>query len=316
MIQMLAVAYCLFTALLVAGLLAATALCRLQAGRRKQRDAELAQQYLRIVLLSLASGRRRVPVFPRLRCAGARHVLAGVLVRLTASTYGLDPDPLRRIVKETGLTGYLLRRARRTRGCRRAWYLSLLSRLPADDAAAETAAAYAADPNRYVRFYALMVQLAADPSVSLKLLAAYPDPLTAFELAEIMAVLRRGVLPVAYEPLVDSSCRNLRSLGLCIVRQFGIEEAEDALLRIAEADDAPELGREAVYTLCALQRPLGRYEVAKRVKAMSRAERKSLLRYMALEGYAGEALTGVFSRDEAPYFEALVHSYKRPLVCS
>lgn len=316
MIEMLAIVYCIFAAFLAAGLLAATTIRRLQAGRRAKRDAELARQYLRIVIMSQMSGRRRAPVFPRLDCAGARHVLAVVLARLTASTYGLDPEPLQRIVKETNLTDYLLRRVRRTRGCRRAWFLSLLSRLPADDAAAEAASAYAADRNRYVRFYALMVQLAADPSVSLKLLAAYPDSLSAFELAEIMAALRRGILPVAYEPLVGSACRNLRSLGLCIVRQFGIEEAEKSLLHIAETDDAPELGREAVYTLCALQRPLGRYEVAKRVQLMSRAERKSLLRYMALEGYAGEALTGVFSRDEAPYFEALVHSYKRPLVCS
>ena len=38
-------------------------------------------------------------------------------------------------------------------------------------------------------------------------------------------MLRRGLLPIAYEPLVGSPNRNLRMVGLGIVRQFGIEEA-------------------------------------------------------------------------------------------
>ena len=66
---------------------------------------------------------------------------------------------------------------------------------------------------------------------------------------------------VAYEPLLASPHRNLRSLGLCIVRQFGIEEAEEALLRIAASDAVPEIGCEAVRTLCALQQTLDRKSV-------------------------------------------------------
>lgn len=52
-----------------------------------------------------------------------------------------------------------------------------------------------------------------------------------------MAVLRRGMLPIAYEPLIGSPSRNLRIVGLNIVRQFGIEEAERLLLRIVSGDE-------------------------------------------------------------------------------
>lgn len=107
-----------------------------------------------------------------------------------------------------------------------------------------------------------MVRLAADPSTALRLMAEYPDPFSACEVGEIMAVLRRGMLPIAYEPLIGSPSRNLRIVGLNIVRQFGIEEAERLLLRIVSGDENPELVREALYTLCALRCPLTRRAVS------------------------------------------------------
>ena len=33
-------------------------------------------------------------------------------------------------------------------------------------------------------------------------MAEYPEPFSACEVGEIMAVLRRGMLPIAYEPLI------------------------------------------------------------------------------------------------------------------
>ena len=122
----------------------------------------------------------------------------------------------------------------------------LLARLPLDGAVAARAARYARSCNRRVRFQALMVQLSADPSMALRLMAEYPAPFSACEVGEILILLRRGMLPIAYGPLVESPCRNLRVVGLSIVRQFGIEEAERHLLRIMDGDEAPELGREAL----------------------------------------------------------------------
>ena len=167
--------------------------------------------------------------------------------------------------------------------------------------------------NRYVRFYALMTQLAAEPATSLRRMAEYDYPFSACEVGEIMAVLRRGMLPIAYEPLIGSPSRNLRIVGLNIVRQFGIEEAERLLLRIVSGDEDPELVREALYTLCALRRPLTRRAVSGRLSAMPPAERKALLRYVVAEGYSPGPLRRLLDERERPYYESLVQTYKRSL---
>ena len=204
-------------------------------------------------------------------------------------------------------------RRQRSRGYRRARCLLLLSRLPVGAAAADCAARYAASRNRYVRFQSLMVRLAADPSTALRLMAEYPEPFSACEVGEIMAVLRRGMLPIAYEPLIGSPSRNLRIVGLNIVRQFGIEEAERLLLRIVSGDEDPELVREALYTLCALRRPLTRRAVSGRLSAMPPTERKALLRYVVAEGYSPGPLRRLLDERERPYYESLVQTYKRSL---
>ena len=150
----------------------------------------------------------------------------------------------------------------------------------------------------------------------LMLLARLPlDEAVAVRAARYVRSRNRWVrmLPIAYGPLVESPCRNLRIVGLGIVRQFGIEEAERQLLRIVAGDDAPELGREALYTLCTLRRPLTRRRVGRRLTAMSPAERKALMRYMAAEGYSPGLLRRLFDARERSYCESLVQSYKRSL---
>ena len=296
-------------------LLGGMAVGRMRRRRRRGRDAVLQRKYLHIVMLALFSGGEETPRFPLLRRAGARRLLIETVGRLVAATYGLDPAPLRRIVVQYGLDGWLLRRIRFAQGYRRARYLMLLSRLPAGNGIGAEAARYMRSRNRYVRFYALMTQLVAEPATSLRRMAEYDYPFSACEVSEIMAMLRRGLLPIAYEPLVGSPNRNLRMVGLGIVRQFGIEEAERLLLAMVARERVPELGREALYTLCSMRCSLRRREVAGRIASMSRAERKALMRYMAREGYAPAVLRRLFDDRERPYYESLIHSYKRSLVC-
>ena len=202
-------------------LLGGMAVGRMRRRRRRGRDAVLQRKYLHIVMLALFSGGEEAPRFPLLRRAGARRLLIETVGRLVAATYGLDPAPLRRIVVQYGLDGWLLRRIRFAQGYRRARYLMLLSRLPAGDGVGAEPARYTRSRNRYVRFYDLMTQLAAEPATSLRRMAEYDYPFSACEVSEIMAMLRRGLLPIAYEPLVGSPNRNLRMVGLGIVRQFG-----------------------------------------------------------------------------------------------
>ena len=305
MTETLLMLYTMFAAAGTFALLSLLGAVELRARRQRSRDAALRAKYLRIVMLYLLAGEGPAPRFPMIRRAGARLLLVETVAGLAGVTYGLDAAPLRRIVAEYGLDAWLLRRTARSRGYRRARCLLLLSRLPVGAAAADCAARYAASRNRYVRFQSLMVRLAADPSTALRLMAEYPEPFSACEVGEIMAVLRRGMLPNADEPL--------RIVGLNIVRQFGIEEAERLLLRIVSGDEDPELVREALYTLCALRRPLTRRAVSGRLSAMPPAERKALLRYVVAEGYSPGPLRRLLDERERPYYESLVQTYKRSL---
>ncbi|MDE7305702.1 MAG: hypothetical protein K2N04_07315 [Alistipes sp.] len=305
---------CAAIAAAAAGVLLAMLLVETLRRRRELwRNDILRRRYLHIVMFALYADDGAVPRFPMLRRAGVRLLLAETLAGVAAMTCGLDMTVLRRIVKAYGLDSWLLRRARRAQGYRRARYLALLASLPVDGAVAARVVRYGTSRNRSVRFQALLVRLAAEPMAVLRLLAEYAWPLTEAETAQIMALLRRGVLPVAYEPLVTSPSGNLRRVGLHIVRQFGIEEAEPLLLRMLADARTPELDAEALRTLCALRRPLIRREVRECVARMSASERRALIRCMVRENYSPRFLRRIFDDGECGYYETMVTTYKRCL---
>lgn len=285
---------------------------RLEVRRRHGWVAALSDKYLRLVMVALVAGDGQLPRFPMLQRLGARLLLAEVVAGLVTATYGLDPTLLRRIVDRYGLGDYLLHRARYSFGYRRAYFLALLSRLPIDSWTVEQTVRYGSDPNRYVRFNVLLTRIGHDSAAALRLMSEYSDPFSAYEVSEVLALMRRGILPLAYEPLLLSPHRNLQALGLGIVKQFGIEQAEALLLKLV-GGSSPEMGLQALYALCALRRPLAGAGVTRRIAAMSRAERQALMRYMALEGYAPQSLRRLFDVGERPYYESLVQSYKRCL---
>lgn len=310
------VVYAVLVAAATLALLGLAAWRTIASRRGRQRDEPLRLKYLRIVVSWLVCGKGTLPAFPMIRHRWARRLLCETVARLTVSTYGLDQAPLRRIVEAHHLDELLLDRARRARGCGRARRLLQLSGLPLDPAFSQRLEPFSHSRRRCVRFYTLLARLACDPRDALGLIADFGDPFTALELSEVIALLRRGMLPIAYEPLLAASETNFRLLGMAIVRQFGIEEAEDQLLAIAGNPACGDLASEALYTLCALHRPMNRPQVRACLSRMTPEERKSLLRYMAHEGYAVHALKTLFRGEERPYFESLVDSYKRTIVCS
>ena len=245
-----------------------------------------------------------------MRRAGSRLLLAETLAGIATMTYGLPPGVLSGIASRYRLDEWLLRRARYAQGYRRARYLALLSALPVADGVAERVVRYGRSRNRYVRFYALMTRLAAEPAAALHRMSDCGWDFSECEVAEIVALLRRGMLPIAYEPLVTAASSNLRRVGLSIVRQFGIEQAEPLLLGMLAGAE----GREALRALCALRQPLGRTEVSGCVGRMASGERRALMRYMARAGYSPAELRQLFDRTECAYYETLVRSHKRCLV--
>ncbi|MFR7603136.1 MAG: hypothetical protein ACLUYV_04965 [Alistipes shahii] len=313
MTETLLMLYTMFAAAGTFALLSLLGAVELRARRQRSRDAALRAKYLRIVMLYLLAGEGPAPRFPMIspcrRPAAARrdrrrtcrrHLRTGRRApaahrrgvrtrRLAAPPHGPLPG-----LPPGALPAAALSPARRRSrgGLRRA-----LCREPQPLRAFPVADGAACGRS--------LDGPAADGRI--------PRTLFGLRSGEIMAVLRRGMLPIAYEPLIGSPSRNLRIVGLNIVRQFGIEEAERLLLRIVSGDEDPELVREALYTLCALRRPLTRRAVSGRLSAMPPAERKALLRYVVAEGYSPGPLRRLLDERERPYYESLVQTYKRSL---
>lgn len=289
---------------------------RLRANRMQRLENLLSQRYMRIVTAVMLSNESLPSRFPMIECRGAKEVLARVLATVGSSVYGPDTAIVGRIAIDNGVDYWLLRRVKRTRGLRRAYYISLLACLPLSSRVVAQVERYDDDRNRFVRFYALMIRIMGDASSALRSLVEFGEPLNDFEMAEIMARLRRGMLPVACEPLLASQSRNLRILGLNIAREFGVEETKPLLLEMAASECDAEVARAAIYALVAMRSSLAHRHIAAGVRSMSALDRQALCRRLALEGYSAPALEQLFGGREGDYAQRLVATYKRRIVCT
>lgn len=284
------------------------------AERRRDRERILVRYSVRQLLTALLIDERDHLALPLWQSVGRYRLLAELIAELTAVTYGLDPASLRRVVVAYGLDHWVLGRIRRARGDRRAAWLRLLADLPHRREVSRAVAIYGADRSRAVRFATLLVQLTAHPEEVLRLIADFREPFTPIEVAEVLHLLRRGLLPIAYRPLLEATNENLQLIGLEIVAQFGIEEVDADLVRLA-TEGGGRVARRALRVLARLHRPLRRRELVHSIRRMADDERHALLRLLAREAYAAEQVRTLVAQPEIPYYESLIGSYKRSLVC-
>lgn len=295
--------------LLFAGV--ATVALRLQL-RRRTSDEAIRERMLRSLMgLLLDAGE---PVFAPAGRRG-RLLMAETMAALAEMSCGLDRERLRKVVERYGLDEELLRRGRLTGGYRRARALALLARLPLDTGVVARLGRDLTSRRREVRFAALTVCLAADPDSAAERLASTGDILSPREVAEVMTFVRRGELTFDWEAFVAAPERNLRAVGLALVREFFIEEAADDLFRLIGEEADESLAAEAVRTLCALQQPLEERTVIRRIASMNPSARRRLARHLASEGYSAGALVPLFGEEESRPEASLVESYKCTLVC-
>lgn len=250
------------------------------------------------------------------RVVDGRWLLLGVCRRLGETLYGYDGRLLMRHLLHFGVIEALLRRVARRRGLRRAVALQRLADLPLPDGVAERVRPYLQDATREVRFAALVVMLSVAPHEAIRLVADYEEPLTSGEVGEVLHQLRRALLPIAYRPLLVSEHPNLKRLGLLLVYRFSIEEADEELLKIVDNPHDEELALAAIYTLCALHRPLQRHRIRAYVERLTTAERRALMRRMAREGYAPSQVREVWNERQLLRYERVVETYKGELVWS
>lgn len=252
----------------------------------------------------------------RARSRRSRMALAEAIYTVISHTYGNDTERLRPIVEHNNIERLLLKRVRLNRGATRARALMLLSAIPLHEDTVQYLIRHARSNDKEVRISALTAILASNPSMAIRTIASYYFELTPFDTARIIALLRRGLLPIAYEPLLASSNRNLQILGLAIVCNFGIEIAEKRLHKIISTEDDIVIVRKTIYTLASLGRPLGHTRIRERLAAMSADKRKELCRHLTVEGYSLSAVRSLFNERESLYAETLINSYKRALRAS
>ena len=278
--------------------------------REKRREAERIECIFRISQV-VASGSEPSYV----GCIGDfSPLVVAESLAFAADNLGLEcSERLKGIAESYSVYDTLLSCARRSRGCRRARYLAMSAKLPPSKSVAGRCERYLNDRNRFVRFHAFMIALASDHGSAVRRLAATEKRLTHFDAAEIMTLLRRGVCPVAYTPLLKSGNRNLAMFGMQIVRQFGITDCESALLDIMRNGD-DDLRTDAVLLIGSLRGDVAVPVVRGYVRGLPVPVRRSIYRHLAVSGYSASALAALFRRGERAWFETVLKSYKRSIV--
>lgn len=274
----------------------------------------LKRSYIRQIVKMLFS-EECCELYPIPNRSSRRAALAEALYITLNHTYGTDSAIIRELTRRYRIDIYLQHLIRWSRGRRRAHALMLLSVIPSHHASTHLLQRYLSSPDNEIRTAALLATLAADPSKAIITIASLKFDLSPLDIARIVTLLRRGLLPIAYAPLLQSSNRNLRMLGLSIVRNFGIEIADKQLQQIIATTTDADIVHEAIYALSSLGRPLGRTKVRDRLSTMTPRRRRQLCRHLTQSGYSLSALRCIFTPDETLYSESIIKSYKRDLVC-
>lgn len=310
----------LYALSLIVGAVLLAAVSMLHARVKRRRAAvrrALERCYVSILNRRLLEGGSAWCGFPLIERRSSRLTLAVVVAQIGAMTYGYDRRVLGEVVRRYGLDRLLLEQARLSGGMRRVEWLHTLAQIECSDRVyGRMLRRYGRHRNRYVALCMTLAALNHSPERCIAILAERRRRLSPFDLAEVLMMLKRGLIPVAYQPLLRAEQTNVRLLGLCIVRYFGVTEAEE---EIAEAIAVPdrEVAEAALFTLCALRLRLDREQVRGAAQRMSEGERRAWYRHLASEGYSSRAIAQIVPDNDrrlmGEYVEQTVASYKRAL---
>lgn len=304
--------------LVVAVLLSAVSMLHARVRQRRIGVRRTLERfYVNVLNRRLLEGRCEQCGFPLIERRSSRLTLAIVVAQIGAMTYGYDRRVLAEIVRCYSLDQLLLTEARWSFGMRRVEWLHTLAQIECSDRVYERMMnRYGRSRNSYIALCMTLAALNHSPERCIAILAERERPLSPFDLSEVLMMLKRGLIPVAYQPLLRAEQANVRLLGLCIVRYFGVTEAEEEVVAAIATDDR-EVAEAALFTLCALRLRLDREPVREAARRMSEGRRRSWYRHLASEGYSSRAISRILPEDDrsqmCEYVEQAVASYKRCL---
>lgn len=244
-----------------------------------------------------------------------RMALIEAINLIMSHTYSTPSAKIREIATSNHLEKFLLGKLRWSRSTHTARLLQYMSSIPIGANSLTVISRYLSCDDRQIRISALIASLAHSPTTAIRIIAGLPYQIKPYDTSRIITLLRRGLLPIAYEPLLRSNNHNLLLLGIAITHSFGIEIADKHLLNIILHNKEQQIVREAIYSLSTLGRSLGRQYIQAKLSTMAASHRRELCHHLSSEGYSLAALRVLFSESEIKEVEPLINSYKRDLIC-
>ncbi len=288
-----------------------------ERSRRRRRD-RLQDAYLLALAEYLSgpdAGRGEVR-FPQSRGRRGKMILAEAIAAFAEMNCGYDCAAMHKIVTDNGVDTFLVRRIARSRSWNRVRYMQLLSLTGARPSLLPRIKRLEDSPDAYVSLFALIIRISSAPEQTIAAVREFSGAMSHRVLSEIMLRLRRGFIPVAYEPMICSDNENLKLLGIYIIRFFGIEEAQNILYAQLDSPNGA-VHDAALYTLAIMKSSMTRKCVVQSVAGMSFFQRRRFYKFLAAEGYSTRSLSALQSAETdsrlGGYMESLVNSYKKML---
>ncbi|MBQ5715752.1 MAG: hypothetical protein IIV60_05265 [Alistipes sp.] len=165
----------------------------------------------------------------------------------------------------------------------------------------------------HIRSCSLIALLCTSPEESIKTLQELDFELQPYDISRIISLVRRGILPFAFERLLQSGNYNLKLLAISIVRHFNLDIYTKYIYSLLGNKEHPKLITEVIYTLTTMKHPLNSPLLRRHILAMPPSQRKALCRHLSAEGYSLQALRWLLPNNEMEYAERLITSHKRQL---
>lgn len=281
--------------------------------RSRKKHNRLRSQYLRQVSAAVLADSDSLAIAITTSSRRERLALADAIYTTASHCYNHNHSITALIARENNLEKHLLRELRFATKYRRGllWLqLSTISPSPHHTLHLRQEL-HNSDP--HIRSCSLIALLCTSPEESIKTLLELDFELQPYDIARIISLVRRGVLPFAFERLLQSGNYNLKLLAISIVRHFNLDIYTKYIYSLLGNKEHPKLISEVIYTLTTMKHPLNSPLLRRHILAMPPSQRKALCRHLSAEGYSLQALRWLLPNNEMEYAERLITSHKRQL---
>ena len=281
--------------------------------RSRKKHNRLRSQYLRQVSAAVLADSDSLAIAITTSSRRERLALADAIYTTASHCYDHNHSITALIARENNLEKHLLRELRfATKYHRGLLRLQLATISPSHHHTLQLRQElHNSDP--HIRSCSLIALLCTSPEESIKTLQELDFELQPYDISRIISLVRRGVLPFAFERLLQSGNYNLKLLAISIVRHFNLDIYTKYIYSLLGNKEHPKLITEVIYTLTTMKHPLNSPLLRRHILAMPPSQRKALCRHLSAEGYSLQALRWLLPNNEMEYAERLITSHKRQL---